>query len=63
MRNEDKKLTSLRLDPQLYETFKEQCAKDRFSLQKLASRAMFLYLTDIEFKKRVYNQSITKLSK
>ena len=63
MRNEDKKLTSLRLDPQLYEDFKEQCGKEKFSLQKLASRAMFLYLTDIEFKKKVYNQTSTKIKK
>jgi len=43
MRNKDKKLTSVRLDPKLYEEFKYQCLKDNFSFQKLASRAIYLY--------------------
>ena len=42
MRNKDKKLTSVRLDPTEY--------------QELASRAIFLYLTDKEFKLKVHKQ-------
>lgn len=53
MRNADKKLTSVRLDPQLYEEFKFQCLKDNFSFQKLASSAIFLYLNDKEFKEKL----------
>lgn len=56
MRNKDKKLTSVRLDPKLYEDFKFQCLKDNFSFQKLASRAIFLYLNDKEFKTKVQKQ-------
>ena len=53
MRNKDKKLTSVRLDPQLYEEFKFQCLKDNFSFQKLASRAIYLYLNDKKFKELI----------
>lgn len=53
MRNKDKKLTSVRLDPELYEEFKFQCLKDNFSFQKLASRAIYLYLNDKDFKKLI----------
>jgi len=56
MRNKDKKLTSVRLDPQLYEEFKFQCLKDNFSFQKLASRAIYLYLNDKEFRIKLQKQ-------
>jgi hypothetical protein len=57
MRNIDKKLTTVRLDPDLYDEFKFQCLKDNFSFQKLASRAIYLYLNDTEFKKKLQKQS------
>ena len=56
MRNKDKKLTSVRLDPKLYDEFKFQCLKDNFSFQKLASRAIYLYLNDKEFKNKLQKQ-------
>ena len=56
MRNKDKKLTSVRLDPKLYDEFKFECLKDNFSFQKLASRAIFLYLNDKEFKNKLQKQ-------
>lgn len=56
MRNKDKKLTSVRLDPELYEQFKYQSLKDKFSFQKLASRTIYLYLTDKEFRQKILNQ-------
>lgn len=56
MKNKDRKLTSVKLDPKLYEDFKLQCLKDKFSFQKLATRAIYLYLTDQEFKQQIINQ-------
>jgi hypothetical protein len=56
MRNADKKLTTVRLDPDLYDEFKFQCLKDNFSFQKLASRAIYLYLNDKDFKKMLHKQ-------
>lgn len=53
MRNKDKKLTSVRLDPELYQEFQMQCLKDNFSFQKLASRAIYLYLNDNEVKSKL----------
>ena len=56
MRNKDKKLTSVRLDPKLYQEFQMQCLKDNFSFQKLASRAIYLYLNDKDFKTKLQKQ-------
>jgi len=56
MRNKDKKLTSVRLDPELYDEFKFQCLKDNFSFQKLASRAIYLYLNDKDFRIKLQKQ-------
>jgi hypothetical protein len=56
MRNKDKKLTSVRLDPREYQDFQMECLKDNFSFQKLASRAIFLYLNDKEFKVKIHKQ-------
>jgi hypothetical protein len=56
MRNKDKKLTSVRLDPDLYDEFKFQCLKDNFSFQKLASRAIYLYLNDKDFRNKLHKQ-------
>jgi len=56
MRNKDKKLTTVRLDPKLYDEFKFQCLKDNFSFQKLASRAIYLYLKDKDFRNKLQKQ-------
>ena len=56
MRNKDKKLTTVRLDPKLYDEFKFQCLKDNFTFQKLASRAIYLYLNDKDFKNKLQKQ-------
>ena len=56
MRNRDKKLTSVRLDPEVYQEFQRQCLKDNFSFQKLASRAIFLYINDKDFKLKLHKQ-------
>jgi|TARA_R110000796_G_scaffold62939_1_gene145129 hypothetical protein len=58
MRNADKKLTSVRIDPEMYEDFQMECLRDKFSFQKLASRAIFLYLNDKEFKSKIQKQLI-----
>lgn len=53
----DKKqvLTSVKLDVDLFEKFKIECIKRKFSFQKLSERAIHLYLTDDEFKKEIHN--------
>jgi len=55
MKNSDKRLTTVRIEDELFQEFKYQCIKNKFSFQKLASRSIFLYLTDDKFKKDIHN--------
>ena len=49
-------LTSVKVKSDLFENFKIECVKRKFSFQKLADRALFLYLTDDDFRKQITNQ-------
>ena len=49
-------LTSVKVQTPLFEEFKIECVKRKFSFQKLADRALFLYLTDESFRKQITNQ-------
>jgi len=49
-------LTSVKIKSDLFENFKIECVKRKFSFQKLADRAIYLYLTDEEFRKQITNQ-------
>ncbi len=50
-------LTSVKVKSDLFENFKIECVKRKFSFQKLADRAIFLYLTDEEFRKQIHNHT------
>lgn len=52
----DEKLTSVKITQPLFDKFKMACLEDNFSFKKLADRAIFLYLTDKEFKEKVHKQ-------
>jgi|TARA_R110000803_G_scaffold29875_1_gene67826 hypothetical protein len=52
----DMTLTSVKVQTPLFENFKIECVKRKFSFQKLADRALFLYLTDENFRKQITNQ-------
>tara|TARA_R110000751_G_scaffold112784_5_gene211882 strand:- start:4652 stop:4846 length:195 start_codon:yes stop_codon:yes gene_type:complete len=49
-------LTSVKVKSNLFQNFKIECVKRKFSFQKLADRAIFLYLTDEDFRKKINNQ-------
>jgi hypothetical protein len=49
-------LTSVKVQTPLFEEFKIECVKRKFSFQNLADRALFLYLTDEDFRKKITNQ-------
>lgn len=51
-------LTSVKVDKDLFETFKIECVKRKFSLNKLVNRTMDLYLNDENFRKQInsYNK-------
>ena len=49
-------LTSVKVKADLFENFKIECVKRKFSFQKLADRSLFLYLTNEDFRKQITNQ-------
>ena len=55
------KLTSVKIKSDLFETFKIECVKRKFSFQKLADRAVHLYLTDEDFRKQITNHNDLEL--
>jgi hypothetical protein len=61
MKNITKKLTSVKVEEELLQEFKEQCIRDKFSLQKLVDRALFLYITQEEFRDKLRTQTNIKL--
>ena len=54
-------LTSVKVKSNLFESFKIECVKRKFSFQKLADRAIFLYLTDEDFRKTINNHNNLEL--
>ena len=50
-------LTSVKVQSDLFNDFKVECVRRKFSFQKLADRAIFLYLTDEDFRKKITNQT------
>ena len=49
-------LTSVKVKSDLFENFKIECVKRKFSFQKLADRSLFLYLINEDFRKQITNQ-------
>ena len=57
MSKKDMTLTSVKIQSDLFEEFKIECVKRKFSLQKLADRAVHLYLTDDNFRKQIHSHN------
>jgi hypothetical protein len=55
-----KKLTSVKIDDSLWDEFKIECIKRKFSFQKLADRSIYLYNTDPEFRRMIHGIDITE---
>ena len=53
-------MTSVRVEQELFEDFKIECVRYKFSFQKLADRAIYFYLTDDKFREKVHNQNDIK---
>jgi hypothetical protein len=53
----DMTLTSVKVQSELFEHFKINCVKYKFSLQKLADRAIHLYITDEDFRKKMHSHN------
>jgi hypothetical protein len=50
-------LTSVKVPNELFEEFKINCIKYKFSLQKLVERSMHLYMTQEEFRKKLHSHT------
>jgi len=61
MPTKDMTLTSVKIKSDLFENFKIECVKRKFSFQKLADRAIYLYLTDENFRKQISSQNNLEL--
>ena len=51
MNKKELQLTSVKVNINNFEEFKIECVKTKFSFQKLSDRAIYLYLTDEDFRK------------
>ena len=49
-------LTTVRLKEKLFEDFKQASILNRITMRNLLERSMYLYMTDIEFKRNINNQ-------
>lgn len=54
------KRTSVEVPEELFNDFKIDNIKDKFTIQKLLERSIFLYLNDSEFKEKIQNQINTR---
>jgi hypothetical protein len=57
MRNDNLKLTSVKIHKDLADNFKVDSAMTGFSLQKLVNRSLHLFMTDLEFRSRLMSYS------
>jgi len=57
----EEKLTSVKITQPLFDKFKISCLEDNFSFKKLADRAIYLYLTDKDFKELVHKINNVKI--
>ena len=62
MANKNLKLTSVKIVDHLFEDFKICSIRHKFNLQKLTNRAVHLYLTDEEFRKKLHNHTNLTIS-
>ena len=53
-----KKLTSVKIDNELWDQFRIECIKRKFSFQKLSERAIDLYMKDDEFRRTITNHDL-----
>jgi hypothetical protein len=58
----DNKLTSVKVNEELFEEFKVLCVRTKFSLQKLVDRSIHLYLTNDDYRKQLHNHTNLTLS-
>ena len=58
MSENKKQLTSVKLDPEIFEKFKITAIRQKFTFQKLAERCIHLYTEDEEFRRKINNTKL-----
>ena len=61
MSKNEQTLTSVKIKTELFDEFKVSCVRHKFSFQKLADRAIHLYLTNEDFRKQIHNHNSLEL--
>ena len=62
MLERDKILTSVRIEPEMYNEFRVICLRYKFSLRKLVERSMYAYINDEEFRRQIHRINLNKKS-
>ncbi len=57
----NEKLTSVKITQPLFDEFKMAALQNNFSFKKLADRAIYLYITDKEFRNKIHTQTNLKI--
>ena len=52
---DNEKLTSFKVNEKIHDAFKIEGIKYKITLKKLAERAMFLFIKDDDFRKKILN--------
>lgn len=55
-KNKDRHLTSVKVEPELFDEFKVTSIRTKIPFQKLVDRSMYLFLTDMDFRNKVMSQ-------
>jgi hypothetical protein len=55
-------VTTIKMDVDIYDQFRSDNIKNRFTLQDLVNKALYLYVKDTEFKNKILNFIVPKLS-
>jgi len=55
-------VTTIKMDVDIYDQFRSDNIKNRFTLQDLVNKALYLYVKDSEFKNKIFNFIVPKLS-
>lgn len=58
-----KSFTSVKVDKDVYEQFKQSCINRKFHLQDLVNRSLYLFMNDAKFRETVFNYNVPVLSK
>lgn len=57
-----KTFTSVKVDKDVYDQFKQICINRKFYLQDIVNRSLYLFVSDPQFRDTIYNYHVPVLS-